>query len=645
MSILTEIRNRFRPVLESLTADVDAALGMVLRAQDGKFGDFQANCAMPLAKALGKPPREIAQQIVAGLKIDDLAEPAEIAGPGFINIKLKDSWIEAAATRLALDDRLGHQRVPAKKYVIDYSSPNVAKPMHVGHLRSSVIGNALDRILRFVGHDVISDNHIGDWGTQFGMIIFGFKNFVDRAAYEQQPVTELARLYRLVNQLCDYHDAKVELPQISAKLAQLETQVAQLEAAGGDPKQLKQQLKKPRAEITEHQDTIKSLNAKIATVESSPQLQRMAAEYPQIAVQARLETAKLHANDAENVKLWNEFMPECLQALQGVYDKLGIRFDKALGESYYNPFLAGVVNKLQTAGLATESDGAMCVFLPGNEAPFIVRKKDGAFTYATTDLATVQYRVEQFGTQAMLYVVDTRQSEHFKMLFETAKRMGFGNVEFHHVNFGTVLGNDGRPFKTRAGDTVGLESLLDEAVSRALQIVSENNPKLDADTQQVVAEAVGIGGIKYADLHHNRESDYKFDWDKMLSTTGDTATYIQYANARINGILRKGEIDRTQFRQGAVQARLTHATERALVLQLLAFEDAVNGVVAELKPNLLTHYLYETANRYTAFYNECPVLQESDADIRNSRLLMCDLAARTLTLGLDLLGIAAPSQM
>lgn len=645
MSILTELRNRFRPVLSELTSDVDAALGMVLRAQDGKFGDFQANCAMPLAKALGKPPRDIAAQIVERVAVDDLADKPDIAGPGFINVRLKDSWIEKAATRLVNDERLGHQQLAAKKYVIDYSSPNVAKPMHVGHLRSSVIGNALDRVLRFVGHEVVSDNHIGDWGTQFGMIIFGFKNFVDEAAYKQQPVAELARLYRLVNQLCDYHDAKAELPKVSVRITQLEGQIQQLEASGGDPKQLKQQLKKPRAELTEQQDSLKSLSGKIATIESSPELSKLAAAYPEIAVQARLETAKLHGGDAENQRLWNEFMPECLQALQGVYDKLGIKFDKALGESFYNPFLAGVVTKLQAAGLATESDGAVCVFLPGNDAPFIVRKKDGAFTYATTDLATVQYRVEQFGTQVMLYVVDTRQSEHFKLLFETAKRMGYGDVEFHHVNFGTVLGNDGRPFKTRAGDTVGLESLLDEAVARALSIVSENAPDLDDATKKAVADAVGIGGIKYADLHHNRESDYKFDWDKMLSMSGDTATYIQYANARMNGILRKGNIDRVALRNSGARVRLTHASERSLVLQLLSFEDAVNGVVAELKPNLLAQYLFETANRFTTFYNDCSVLNEPDADVRTSRLLLCDLTARTLTLGLELLGIAAPSQM
>jgi arginyl-tRNA synthetase len=645
MSVLTEIRNRFRPALVGLTSDVDAALGMIKPVQDAKFGDFQANFAMSLAKAVGKPPREVAQQVADQVQIADLCEPLEIAGPGFINLRLKQTWLEEAATKLIADERVGHQQLPARKYVIDYSSPNVAKPMHVGHLRSSVIGNALDRILRFVGHDVISDNHIGDWGTQFGMIIFGYKNFVDATAYQSQPVTELARLYRLVNQLCDYHEALAEVPQTEARLAQQEIKLQQTEAAGGDPKQLKQQLKKLQQEQTELREALASARKKIEAVTTSPALNQLAAQFPNIVTESRQETALLHGGDAENQRLWDEFMPKCLDALQGVYEKLGIRFDKTLGESFYNPYLADVVDSLKSKGMARDSEGATCVFIEGYEAPFMVQKKNGAFTYATTDLATVRYRVEQFGTQAMLYVVDKRQSEHFQQLFETSRRWGFSDVEFHHVSFGTVLGNDGRPFKTRAGDTVGLESLLDEAVARAYKIVCENNPNLDEATRQTVAEAVGIGGIKYADLHHNRESDYKFDWDKMLATSGDTATYIQYANARMHGIFRKGQIDRATLAAGVQQIRLTNAAERSLLLQLLSFEDALNAAVSELRPSILTQFLFETANRATAFHQESPVLKEADADIRQSRLLLCDLASRALTLGLSLLGIAAPQQM
>lgn len=645
MSVLTEIRNRFRPALAGLTADVDAALGMIKPAQDAKFGDFQANFAMSLAKAAGKPPRDVAQQVADQVQLDDLCEPLEIAGPGFINLRLKQSWLEQAATSLLSDDRLGHQKLPARKYVIDYSSPNVAKPMHVGHLRSSVIGNALDHMLRFAGHEVVSDNHIGDWGTQFGMIIFGYKNFVDPVAYQAQPVAELARLYRLVNQLCDYHDALEEAPKLETRLAQQVAKIQRAEADGGDPKQLKQQLKKLQQEHTELKESLSSAQKKIEAVKTSPALSQLAAQFPDIVTASREETAKLHAGDAENQRLWDEFMPKCLDALQGVYEKLGIKFDKTLGESFYNPFLADVVESLKSKGMARDSEGAACVFIEGNEAPFMVQKKNGAFTYATTDLATVRYRVEQFGTQAMLYVVDKRQSEHFQLLFETARRWGFSGVEFHHVSFGTVLGNDGKPFKTRAGDTVGLESLLDEAVARALKIVSENNPSLDETTRQTVADAVGIGGIKYADLHHNRESDYKFDWDKMLATSGDTATYIQYANARMHGIFRKGNIDRAALAAGPQKIVLTNASERALLLQLLSFEDALNAAIAELRPSILTQFLFETANRATAFYQDSPLLKEENAEIRQSRFLLCDLASRAITLGLSLLGIAAPQQM
>ena len=645
MSILTDIRSCFRPVLAELTADVDSALATIVRAQDGKFGDFQANCAMALAKKLGRSPREVAQQIVDRVQLGEMCETPEIAGPGFINIRLKSDWLEQVASRLVTDERLGHQPLKAKKYVIDYSSPNVAKPMHVGHLRGSVIGGALDRVLRFVGHDVISDNHIGDWGTQFGMIIFGYKHFVDAASYELHPVDELARLYRLVNQLCDYHEAKAELPTVSERRTQQQAKVAATESAGGDPKQLKQQLKKALDELKELTDKQSRFVSKIAYIEASNSLMKLAADFPKIATETRAETAKLHGGDAENLRLWNQFMPQCLEALEGLYEKLGISFDVTLGESFYNPMLPDTVAALKAKGLAQESEGAVCVFLEGRKAPFMVQKKDGAFNYATTDLATVRYRVEEFATQVMLYVVDARQSDHFEMLFETSKLMGFNDVEFHHVSYGSVLGSDGTPFKTRAGDTVGLESLLDEAVARAFEIVKANNPELDVATQRVVAEAVGIGGIKYADLHHNRESDYKFDWDKMLAMNGDTATYIQYANARMHGILRKGNVDRLALRASGASIRVTHASERTLLLQLLSFEDALNSVVQELKPNLLALFLFETANRFTTFYTDCTVWNEPDEDIRRSRLLMCDLTTRTLTLGLSLLGIKAPEKM
>ena len=647
MSALQEIRNRFAPVLASLTDDVDSSLSMIRSSQDPKFGDFQANCAMPLAKKSGAVPPELAQKMVDEVQLDDLCESVEVAGPGFINLKLRTDWLQQKAREIVSDERLGVQRVESKKIVIDYSSPNVAKPMHVGHLRSSVIGNCLESVLRFLGHDVISDNHIGDWGTQFGMIIYGYQNFVDESAYANEPVSELSRLYRLVNQLSDYHEACRKQPALEEQIENVAEQIAQLEGSEEDPKKKKKALKKLRSEQGGLRETLTGMQSKRESIDSDPELQKLAAEHSDIARLARLETAKLHLGDKENRALWDEFLPECLKALDHVYEKLGVSFDKTLGESFYQPMLADVVADLKEKGLATDSDGAICVFAEGNAAPFIVQKSDGAFTYATTDLATIRYRVEEFGTQIMLYVVDTRQSEHFNLLVDTARRWGYGDVDIQHVNFGTVLGDDRRPFKTRSGDTVGLESLLDEAVARAHDVVVENDPagNLDEDTRKSVAEAVGIGGIKYADLHHNRESDYVFNWDKMLAKNGDTAAYIQYANARINGIFRKGEIDLAELRAKAKSIRLEHASERGLFLQVLSFGDALAVVQREMRPNMLTQFLFDTANRFSTFYNDCPVVKVEDDAVRTSRLLLCDLTARTLTQGLALLGIDAPKQM
>ena len=647
MSALQEIRDRFTPVLASLTDDVASSLSMIRSSQDPKFGDFQANCAMPLAKKSGVAPRDLAQQMVDRAELDDLCETVEVAGPGFINLKLRTDWLQQCAREIVADERLGVQRVEPKKIVIDYSSPNVAKPMHVGHLRSSVIGNCLESVLRFLGHEVISDNHIGDWGTQFGMIIYGYQNFVDESAYANESVAELARLYRLVNQLSDYHEACRKQSAVEEQIENVAEQIAKLEDSDEDPKKKKKALKKLRSEQVGLKETLAGMQSKRDAVDSDSDLQKLAAEHSDIARLARLETAKLHSGDETNRALWDEFLPECLKALDHVYEKLGVSFDKTLGESFYQPMLADVVADLKEKGLARDSDGAICVFAEGNAAPFIVQKSDGAFTYATTDLATIRYRVEEFGTQIMLYVVDTRQSEHFNLLVDTARRWGYGDVEIQHVNFGTVLGDDRRPFKTRSGDTVGLESLLDEAVSRAHDVVVENDPagNLDEDHRKSVAEAVGIGGIKYADLHHNRESDYVFNWDKMLAKNGDTATYIQYANARINGIFRKGDIDLTELRAKTDSLRLAHASERGLFLQVLSFGDALAVVEREMRPNMLTQFLFDTANRFSTFYQDCPVLKEEDDSVRISRLLLCDLTARTLTQGLALLGIDAPKQM
>ena len=496
--------------------------------------------------------------------------------------------------------------------------------MHVGHLRSTVIGDALYRILTFLGHQVTSDNHIGDWGTQFGMIIYGYKHFLDALAFEKNVVAELARLYRLVNQLADYHEAVANLPMLTAALADARSRRNSAESEP-EPKDKKDQearkkaLKRLSIEIDELQEQVASAAEKKrqAGVEESPHLSGLAQAHPRIAVAAREETAKLHAGDPENLALWQQFMPACLAAIDAMYTRLGVRFDTTLGESFFQPLLSQVVDSLQSQGIAVVSDGAVCVFIAGVEAPFIVRKSDGAFTYATTDLATIRYRAEKLGADAMLYVVDARQGDHFRLLFETARRWGYAQVDFRHISFGTILDENNQPYKTRSGDTVGLESLLDESVVEARKIVDASDdskpggPELDETARIQISEAVGIGAIKYADLSQNRESDYVFSWAKMLATKGDTATYLQYAFARVCGIFRKGGIDRKRAAglQPGGEIELSHPAERALALQLIRFSEALDDAASECRPNFLTNYLFETANSFSTFFEQCPVLK------------------------------------
>jgi arginyl-tRNA synthetase len=661
MNILNTLQQRFAAALAEFTADPAPFAAMVRPAQDAKFGDFQANCAMPLAKQLGSNPRDIAAQIIGKLEVADLCEPPEIAGPGFINLRLKDDWLTERLNAVAADERLGVEpAADSKTIIVDFSSPNVAKPMHVGHLRSTVIGDAIARINRFLGHHVLTDNHIGDWGTQFGMIIYGFKHFLQPAAYEQEPVAELARLYRLVNNLCDYHEAKRALPEKQQLLQQKEADLAARELeAPADPKAAKdfhKTLKKQRKDVDDLRETCGSLKIKIEAIDDNNTLRPLAEAHPDIVRLSREETAKLHAGDERNRKLWEQFLPQCLAALGRIYERLGIHFDMTLGESYYDSFLGEVVAELKEEGLAVESDGAQCVFIAGNDAPFIVQKADGAYTYATSDLATIRHRVDDLKAEEILYVVDHRQSEHFKLLFATAAKWGYGDVVLRHVTFGTVMGKDGKPYKTRSGDTVGLESLLDEAVAKARQIVAENDdrktdehdqpaPELSEAERDAIAEVVGLGGIKYADLKHSRDSDYIFDYDKMLAMTGDTATYMQYAYARLCGIFRKGNVDRGALTSSAGAIALSDPAERALALELCRFEEALAAAAADSRPNQLTQYLFELAGKLTTFYERCPVLKAEDAAARHSRLRLVDLTGRVIRHGLDLLGIGVREQL
>lgn len=603
MNLLAELRSLFEPALLAVGADpgkVPDYLGMVKPSADAKHGDYQANFAMALGKVLGKNPKDVAKEIIDATPTDGVIEPPTVAGPGFINLKLSDAWIAEQVQKIAKDPNLGVAKAEKPKtFVIDYSAPNVAKPLHVGHLRSTIIGDALVRILRFLGHTVIGDNHLGDWGTQFGILIYGYKNHLDKAAFDADPVRELARLYVHVRNL-----AKVTGDE---------------DEGGGD-----------------------------------------------IMEACRQETAKLHASDAENVALWKQFMPACLEMLRPIYDRLDVKIDHALGESFYNPMLAGVVEDLLAKGIAVESNGAVVVpnakgivpkeeEMAKEEPPALVRKRDGAFTYTATDMATVKYRIQTWKPDVILYVVDARQALHFKTLYANAKRWGYSNVEFQHIAFGTILGKDKKPIRTRDGGTVELATLLDEAAELGLKKYEESHtertahghdvPDLTDERKRQIAEAVGYGAVKYADLGGNRNSDYVFDFDRMLSTEGNTSTYMQYAYARCRSIFRKGNADETAFRTDPPKVLLTHAAERALAVQLLKFEEVLSAAAAEYLPHYITQYLWDVAKTFSGFFEGCPVLTAPSEELKQSRLLLVDLTARTIQTALGLLGIRTVERM
>jgi len=656
MNVLAELKSRFASTLAELAGDPAPLLDMIRPASNPQHGDYQANCAMPLGKQLGKAPRDVAADILTKIDVGDMCSAPEVAGPGFINLRLSEGFLSRQLNAAFADERLGVPRVEPKTIVIDYSSPNVAKPMHVGHIRSTVIGDALARTLRFLGHEVITDNHLGDWGTQFGMIIYGWKRFGDRAAYEKDPVAELVRVYRQVRRLLGFFEAQEKLPQLREAAERLERELADAQAATptGDKKADKkaaQQLRKLDRQRSEINNQIDALIRKIDEADNDHSFGQLVREHEGIEQAVLRETAKLHEGDPENLRLWREFLPACRHEIQQIYDRLDIQFDHELGESFYQDKLADVVADLQQRGLATESEGATCLFLEGFSAPMIVRKRDGAFLYATTDLATIQYRMEKWQPDAILYVVDHRQSEHFQKLFAAARKWGYEDVELRHIGFGTVLGPDGKPLKTREGDLIGLEWLLDQAVAAAHKVVCElddrkpDGPQLSDEQRRQVADVIGHAAIKYTDLSQNRESDYKFDLDKMVSLDGDTATYMEYAHARVNSIFARGGVDGETLRADATPITLAHDAERALGLALLRFPEALADVAADYRPNMLTSYLYDLARVYSVFFENCPVLKAENEALRTSRLKLCDLTARVLRTGLSLLGIDVVERM
>jgi arginyl-tRNA synthetase len=667
MNTLSLLRQRFADVIGQLgvaPTKVPELVELVLPAQDAEFGDYQANCAMPLGKMLGRPPREVAAELVSRLAIDDVSHPPEVAGPGFINLRLRDEWLTEQLAAASQDvERVGiASTAHPRTFVIDYSSPNVAKPMHVGHIRSTVIGDALYRVLKFLGHRVISDNHLGDWGTQFGMIIYGYKHFARREALVQQPVEELTRVYKLVNGLVEYHEGRNEtIPTLKKQIAEAEVRLTELQkiAAPIDPKEAKKLAKKvhqAEASLAEKRSELSTLESKLAAIELDEQIGPLLAPHADVGRAVLEETARLHSGDATNIELWRRFLPPCLAEIEATYQRLGVAFDHTLGESFYQDRLRGVVKSLLDRGIAEVSEGAVCVFLEGQDAPMIVQKQDGAFLYATTDLATIQYRMETWRPDAILYVVDHRQSLHFEQLFATARRWGYKDVELQHVAFGTVLGEDGRPYKTRSGTAVGLAGLLDEAVERAYAIICQNDdqrpePLLSNEERLRAAERIGIGAIKYADLAHNRTSDYVFSYDKMLAMTGNTAAYMQYSYARVRSIFGKAGVSESAIREelsrrgGKSAIVLSTPQERALAVALLQFAEALDRVVFDYRPNHLTAYLFELATRYSDFFEHCPVLRAESDEVRISRLLLCDQTARTLKQGLNLLGIETVERM
>ena len=562
-----------------LTARLHAAMveaglpperGEVTAAADTRFGDYQTNAAMILAKEAKKNPRELASQIADYFESADVCERPQIAGPGFLNFRLQPAWVAERLCGLSADSRCG---VPSasepRRIVIDFSSPNVAKPMHVGHIRSTILGDALARIARFAGHEVVTDNHLGDWGTQFGKVLYGWKNLLNREALTRDPIAEMTRLYREVN----------ALEQVDA------------------------------------------------TVHKS----------------ARMELVKLQQGDPENRAIWQQLVEMSWAEFQDIYDRLGVRFDERLGESFYDPALAPLVEKLLSAGIARISEGAACIFFPEIPAladkPCLIRKGDGGFLYATTDLATIEYRVERWSPHAIWYVTGAPQQLHFQQVFAAARRMGI-DVDLRHIAFGSILGEDHKLMKTRTGDNVPLRDLVDEAETRARALIDEKNPSMPDDEKARVARIVGIGAVKYAELSQHRMTDYVFSWDKMLSFQGNTAPYLQNAYVRVRSIFRKFGSDLGP----ASEVVLTDDAELALAKKLLQFGETVPLVLHEFRPNLLANYLFETADAFHTFYEACPVLK-SDGSTRHSRLVLCDSTARVLKQGLELLGVEVPERM
>ena len=574
------LSDRFAGALASLDEALRGADPVVRRSDRA---DYQVNGSMALARKTGRPPRDLAEDLIDRVDLTGIAHPPEIAGPGFINVTLQDAFLARGLAETAADPCLGVTAATTPgTVVVDYSAPNVAKEMHVGHLRSTIIGDALVRVQEFVGHRVIRQNHLGDWGTPFGMLIEHLLSVGEDEASNELSVGDLGRFYQEARAAFDAD--------------------------------------------------------------------------PDFADRARRRVVELQAGDPQTLRQWKLLVDESSRYFSSVYQRLGVKLtpEDQAGESMYNSRLADTVAELDRLGLLVESDGALCVFPPGfttregNPLPLIVRKSDGGFGYDTTDLAAIRYRLVDLGADHIVYVVGAPQREHLEMIIETARLAGWlaAPARAEHVAFGSVLGADRKMFRTRAGGSIRLVDLLDEAVERAARVVAERGDALSAEEQAAVSEAVGIGAVKYADLSNDRVKDYVFDWDRMLDFTGNTAPYLQYAHARIRSIFRKAQTQGIDVDPGALApSDGFHPAERRLALEILSFDGAVHSTEEALQPHRLCTYLFDLASAFTDFYESCPILRADSPEQLRSRLFLADLTGRVLVRGLDLLGIAAPDRM
>jgi arginyl-tRNA synthetase len=582
MTLSQQLESTLAAVLtQTLSAPVSS---FVTPANDLRFGDYQTNAAMVLAKAHKMNPRALAEQVIAAWPQDAIAS-VEIAGPGFLNFRIKPEIYAARMILAATQEHLGVDPVSdPRTIVLDFSAPNVAKPMHIGHIRSTILGDSLARIARFLGHKVITDNHIGDWGTQFGMVTWAWKNSLDEAALAADPLAELLRLYRHAS-----------------------------DASKADES---------------------------------------------IRESCRLELVKLQQGDAENLAIWTRCLDLSKQGLLAIYQRLDVRFDHWLGESAYNDDLAPLVEKLLEKNLARQSEGAVCLFSDGSvsdptkdpflirrdgdwtDFPMMIRKSDGGYNYATTDIATLEFRHREWNADAVWYVVDHRQSSHFQQLFAVAKRLDLGTMDLRHIAFGTILGTDGKPLKTRAGDLPQLGDVLNDAVTASRKTVEERS-RLDTDAERdALAELIGISAVKFTELAHHRLSDYVFDLEQMVALEGDTAPYLFYSYVRSRSIFRK----LTEPYHAGDAIALIEDAEIHLARLLARFAEVVPGVLDDCRPNILTNYLLEVARAFHSYFEACPVLK-AEGITRYSRLTLCDVTARTLQKGLSLLGIPVPERM